>query len=30
VFPLLVYAPKEYDNGSFFSGLLAAVSGRNY
>jgi hypothetical protein len=32
-FPLLVYAPNEYDNGSFFSGLLAAVSftllGRN-
>lgn len=25
-FPLLVYAPNEYDNGSFFSGLLAAVS----
>ena len=32
-FPLLVYAPNEYDNGSFFSGLLAALSysvfGRN-
>jgi hypothetical protein len=32
-FPLLVYAPNEYDNGSFFSGLLAAASfallGRN-
>ena len=32
-FPLLVYAPNEYDNGSFFSGLLAAVAfvvlGRN-
>ncbi len=32
-FPLLVYAPNEYDNGSFFSGLLTAVSfallGRN-
>src|SRR5512144_2298152 len=32
-FPLLAYAPNEYDNGSFFSGLLAAVSfslfGRN-
>lgn len=25
-FPLLVYAPNEYDNGSFFSGLLAALS----
>jgi hypothetical protein len=25
-FPLLVYGPNEYDNGSFFSGLLAAVS----
>jgi hypothetical protein len=25
-FPLLVYAPNDYDNGSFFSGLLAAVS----
>ena len=25
-FPLLVYAPNEYDNGSFFSGLLAAAS----
>src|SRR5262249_13267488 len=25
-FPLLVYAPNEYDNGSFFSGLLAAVA----
>lgn len=25
-FPLLVYAPNEYDNGSFFSGLLAACS----
>src|SRR4051794_34442480 len=23
-FPLLVYAPNEYDNGSFFSGLLTA------
>lgn len=32
-FPLLVYAPNDYDNGSFFSGLLAALSfvvlGRN-
>src|SRR5262249_21129738 len=32
-FPLLVYAPNHYDNGSFFSGLLAAASfslfGRN-
>src|SRR5438046_3098135 len=32
-FPLTVYAPNEYDNGSFFSGLLAALSfallGRN-
>jgi len=32
-FPLLVYAPNEYDNGSFFSGVLAALSfsllGRN-
>ncbi len=32
-FPLLAYAPNEYDNGSFFSGLLAALSfsvfGRN-
>lgn len=32
-FPLLVYAPNEYDNGSFFSGLLAAAAfallGRN-
>ncbi len=32
-FPLMVYAPNEYDNGSFFSGLLAAASfslfGRN-
>jgi hypothetical protein len=32
-FPLQVYAPNEYDNGSFFSGLLTAVSfsllGRN-
>ncbi len=32
-FPLLVYAPVEYNNGSFFSGLLTAVSfsvlGRN-
>jgi hypothetical protein len=25
-FPLLVYAPNEYDNGSFFSGLLTAGS----
>ena len=25
-FPLLVYAPNEYDNGSFFSGLLASGS----
>ncbi|MFN8644254.1 MAG: hypothetical protein U0802_22320 [Candidatus Binatia bacterium] len=25
-FPLLAYAPNEYDNGSFFSGLLAALS----
>ena len=25
-FPLLTYAPNEYDNGSFFSGLLAAAS----
>lgn len=25
-FPLLAYAPNEYDNGSFFSGLLAAAS----
>ncbi len=25
-FPLLAYAPNEYDNGSFFSGLLAAGS----
>ncbi len=25
-FPLLVYAPNEYDNGSFFSGLLAALA----
>ena len=25
-FPLLVYAPNEYDNGSFFSGLLSAGS----
>lgn len=32
-FPLTVYAPNEYDNGSFFSGILAAASflvwGRN-
>ncbi len=32
-FPLLAYAPNEYDNGSFFSGLLASLSfallGRN-
>lgn len=32
-FPLLAYAPNEYDNGSFFSGLLTAGSfsilGRN-
>lgn len=32
-FPLLVYAPNQYDNGSFFSGLVAALSfsvfGRN-
>lgn len=32
-FPLLAYAPNDYDNGSFFSGLLAALSfsmfGRN-
>jgi hypothetical protein len=32
-FPLTVYAPNEYDNGSFFSGLLTAASflllGRN-
>src|SRR5262249_9691846 len=32
-FPLVAYAPNEYDNGSFFSGLLAALSfsvfGRN-
>src|SRR5262245_24808144 len=32
-FPLLVYAPNEYDNGSFFSGVLAALAftllGRN-
>ena len=32
-FPLLAYAPNEYDNGSFFSGLLAAgffsLLGRN-
>jgi hypothetical protein len=32
-FPLLAYAPNEYDNGSFFSGLLTALSfgllGRN-
>lgn len=32
-FPLLTYAPNEYDNGSFFSGLLVAGSfsllGRN-
>jgi hypothetical protein len=25
-FPLLAYAPNEYDNGSFFSGLLTAAS----
>ena len=25
-FPLMAYAPNEYDNGSFFSGLLASVS----
>jgi len=25
-FPLLAYSPNEYDNGSFFSGLLAAIS----
>ncbi|MEO8601503.1 MAG: hypothetical protein ABI629_02895 [bacterium] len=25
-FPLLAYSPNEYDNGSFFSGLLAALS----
>lgn len=25
-FPFLAYAPNEYDNGSLFSGLLAAVS----
>jgi len=32
-FPLLAYAPNEYDNGSFFSGLASALSfavfGRN-
>lgn len=32
-FPLMVYAPNEYDNGSFLSGLLTTVSfsllGRN-
>lgn len=32
-FPIQTYAPNEYDNGSFFSGLLAAASfwlfGRN-
>ncbi len=32
-FPLVAYAPNEYDNGSFFSGLLTAASftlfGRN-
>src|SRR5690242_7273477 len=25
-FPLCAYAPNEYDNGTLFSGLLAAVS----
>ena len=25
-FPLFAYAPNEYDNGSFFSGLLTALS----
>lgn len=25
-FPLVAYAPNEYDNGSFFSGLLTAAS----
>lgn len=25
-FPLVAYAPNEYDNGSFYSGLLAALS----
>jgi hypothetical protein len=25
-FPLLAYAPNEYDNGSFLSGLLTAIS----
>ena len=33
-FPLLAYAPNEYDNGSFFSGLVTAgffaVLGRSY
>jgi hypothetical protein len=27
-FPIVAYAPNEYDNGSFFSGLLAAGSFR--